>query len=474
MDLDDKITELTLHNGMRWFFVERHTAPTFSGVIQFKVGGVDEVEGQTGLSHLFEHMAFKGTSVIGTRDYQAEKIILDQIDELARQFTLEQRKPVPDQLLLEELYQQLVQLNLEHRQYVIKDEFWQIYNRHGANNLNAGTSKDTTSYLVSLPANRLELWCLMESNRLADPVFREFYSERDVVMEERRLRIDSNPSGKLYEQFLATAYTRHPYRWPTIGWMEDISQVTVEQAQALYRTYYVPGNGVGVLVGDFECAEAIRLVQTYFGQLPAGDLPPEVTVEEPPQTEERRIIVEFDAEPELLIGYHVPTYPHPDDVTIDVISNLLTNGRSSRLYMALVKQQEVATEVNSFRVPGDRYPNVLAINVIPRAPHSPTVIEERVYLEIERLKTEPADAWELQKLKNQLDATLVRGLGSNLGLASRIAYAVHLSGDWHYFKTYRQRLAQVTADEIMRAAQTYLTPQNRTVATLQRPEVTPS
>lgn len=468
MDLEGRVKEVTLDNGMRWFFVERHTSPTFSGVIQFKVGGADEKTGQTGLSHMFEHMAFKGTKLVGTTDYESEKIILDEIEIVANQLTTEQTKDMPDTTLLGGLSQRLIQLRAEHKKHVVKDEFWQIYNRNGAHNLNAGTSKDATTYMVSLPSNRLKLWCLMESNRLADPVFREFYSERDVVMEERRMRTDTNPSGKLYEQFLAAAYTAHSYSWPTVGWMSDISQVTAEEGRELYRTYYVPNNGVGVLVGDFDTDEAVALVEEYFGRLPAGPEPPAVTTSEPEQIGERRITVNFDAESQLMIGYHVPVYPHPDDVVVDVISSVLTTGRTSRLHTALVKEKGYVSEIRSFRVPGDRFPNVFTISAEPRSPHTTEVVEFAIYDEIERLKNEPVSERELQKLKNQLDATLIRGLSSNLGLAWRVAYAVQLSGDWRYFENYRSSLERVTPEDIMRVAQTYLTEQNRTVAILKR------
>jgi len=468
--LEERVSEMTLSNGMRWFFVERHTSPTFSGVIQFKVGGVDEQPGLTGLAHLFEHMAFKGTTLIGTSDYEAEKVILDEIEGVADKLTQEQAKESPDADIVAALSQRLAALRAEHKKYVVKDEFFRIYERNGAVGLNAGTGKDTTTYYVSLPSNRLELYCLMEAQRIADPVFREFYTERDVVLEERRTGIDTNPRGKLYEQFMATAFNAHPYRWPIHGWAPEIGQVTARQARELYRTYYVPSNGVGVLVGDFDTELAKRLVEEYFGRIPPGRNPVVEIPEEPVQVQERRVEVEFDAEPDLLIGYHVPTYPDSDFVAIQVVSSLLSVGRSSRLYKKLVKELEFVTSVGTYTVPGLRYPNVFVIDPIPRTPHTTSEIEEAIYEELERLKAEPVSERELRKVKNQVDASMLWGLSTNLGMAYRIALYEQIYGDWRYYYEFKERLDEVTLADISRVARKYFTEENRTVVILRKPK----
>lgn len=470
--LEGKIEELTLENGMRWYFIEKHTSATFSGVTMFKVGGVDEEIGKTGLSHLFEHMAFKGTEIIGTTDYDAEKVILDQIEVVANALTAEEHSATPDTARIRKLSKELEELRKEHKKYVVKDEFSQIYNKHGASGTNAMTSKDYTAYINSLPANRLELWCQMEAQRIYAPVFREFYSERDVVVEERRMGVETRPRGKLFEQFLASAFIAHPYRWETVGWMSDIRQVTVEDARQLYEKYYVPSNGVGVLVGDFETETAKQLVRKYFDVLPAGPNPPEVITKEPKQEGERRITVEFDSEPLMMIGYHIPTYPHRDNVIMDVISSVLTSGRTSRLHKRLVQQEEMVTRIYSYDTPGDRYDNVFVVFAEPRAPHTLEEIEAVIYEEIQRLKTEPVSQRELQKMKNQIDASMIWRASNNLWFAFGIARSALLFGDWRYYENYRDELVTVTPEDVMEAAKKYLTKSNRTVTTLKRPEVT--
>src|SRR5206468_3280800 len=237
----------------------------------------------------------------------------------------------------------LESLSKKLQELTVKDEFSQILTGNGAVGLNASTSSDLTSYVVALPANRLELWCLLESARLRDPVLREFYSERDVVMEERRMRIDNQPQGKLYEQFLLSSFQAHPYRVPTAGFMTDIAHITRPRAMEFRRAHYLPNNAVGTLVGDIDPAAAESLVRRYFGGIPAGPPPQGPVTAESPQTGERRIVVEFDAEPELMIGFHKAVWPSPDDPLFEVIDSLLTSGRTSRLFRRLVLETQVAS-----------------------------------------------------------------------------------------------------------------------------------
>jgi len=468
--LEGRVTELTLDNGMRWYFVERHGSPTFAGVVQFRVGGVDEGPGESGLAHLFEHMAFKGTTTIGTRDYAAEAPLLARIEETADALAAERAKEAPDAARVDELAAALAALQEEEKKYIVKDEFWEVFGRAGAVNMNAWTSKDLTTYVNALPANRLELWCLMEADRVADPVFREFYVERDVVTEERRMRADTSPGGKLYEEFIAAAFTVHPYRSPILGWPDELVRLRAAQARDFHRRYYSPGNAVGVLVGDFKTRDAEKLVRKYFGRLAAGPPPAPVTAGEPPQLEERRVDVPFDAEPQLLIGYHIPTYPDPDYVPLTVLASLLSSGRSSRLYTRLVKERELATVANAYvGEPGQRYPNLFLVELSTRAPHTAAELEGAFYDELARLATEPPSAFELEKVKNQVDAKFEWDMSSNLGLALTVAYNVQLYGDWRYIDQYRAEIARVTAEDVVRVAARYLTPTNRTVATLLKP-----
>ena len=269
--LEGRVHEVVLANGMRFLLVRRGTAPVFAANLRFRVGSADDRSGETGLAHLFEHMAFKGTSRIGVRDPAREKEILDLLDGAVRDLLAEIDKGASaDPPRIEALRAAVRSLTAQEQALVVEDEFSDILTSNGALGLNAATSADLTSYYVSLPSNRLELWCLLESARLRDPVLRQFYSERDVVMEERRYRIDNQPAGRLYEQLLLTAFSAHPYRGPGLGWMSDLQHLTRPEAEAFRKIYYVPNNAVGALVGNFDPAAAEASLRRYFGPVPAG------------------------------------------------------------------------------------------------------------------------------------------------------------------------------------------------------------
>src|SRR3989442_9229651 len=348
--LEGKVTRITLDNGMRFLVVRRGTAPVFAAELRFRVGSVDDPGGRSGLAHLFEHLAFKGTSTIGTRDARKEAEILDAMDRAAINLMLEKdRGEKADPKRLEALRGDLESLSKKLQELTVKDEFSQILTGNGAVGLNASTSSDLTSYVAALPANRLELWCLLESARLRDPVLREFYSERDVVMEERRMRVDNQPQGKMYEQLLLSAFQAPPYRVPTVGWMSDLEHLTRPQAAEFRRGFYAPNNAVATLVGDIDTAPAGRLVRRYFGDMPAGPQPTGLATAEPAQTGERRTVVEFDAEPELMVAFHKAVWPSPDDPVFAVIDSLLASGRASRLFRRLVLETPLASDGSSMQ-----------------------------------------------------------------------------------------------------------------------------
>jgi predicted Zn-dependent peptidase len=392
---------------------------------------------------------------------------MDDLETVADDLSAETSKPQPDAALVRELSAKLAVLRAEEKKFIKKDEVWEIYTRAGADGTNAWTSKDLTTYHLSLPANRVELFCLVESQRMADPVFREFYTERDVVNEERRTRLDTNPDGKLYERFLEAAFQVHPYRITTFGSSRDLAVLSAAQARAFHETYYVPGNAVGVLVGDFKTREVEETVRKYFEGIPAGSPPPAVTVAEPPPTEERRIEVPFDAEPQVLIGYHIPTFPDADVAPLRVLSAILSGGRSSRLYTRLVKNDGLAVAVDTYcDAPGTRCAGLFIVEPTPRAPHPTAEVEAAIYDELERLKNEPVSPEELAKAKNQMDASLLWRLSDDMGLAMSLATQDRLYGDWRHVIAYRKELRAVTAEDLMRVARKYFQPTNRVVATL--------
>jgi predicted Zn-dependent peptidase len=468
--LDGRVREVTLDNGMRFLLVRRGTAPVFTGILRFRVGSADDPGGRTGLAHMFEHMAFKGTSTIGVRDGAREKPILDALDDTARALLAElDRGAQADPARLDALRAKMKSLQEDERALVVKDEFSEILTSNGGVGLNAGTGTDLTTYYVSLPANRLELWCLLESARLRDPVLREFYTERDVVMEERRYRIDTSPQGKLYEALLLAAYSAHPYRVQGTGWMSDLTRLTRPDAEAFRRAYYVPGNAVAALVGDVDPAGAETLLRRYFGPIPAGPLPPPPATVEPDQEGERRVRVEYDAEPQILIGFHKPAIDSPDDPIYEVLDAVLSTGRTSRLFRHLVTEEQVAAAAYTFEAPGHRFPSLFVVGAVPRAPHGVAEVETAILAELDRLVREPVTEDELHKIRNQVESQSVYELRSSHGLASELSLYEILTGDWRNLERRDAALKAVTAAQIQEIARRTFTARNRTVAVLERP-----
>lgn len=466
-DLEKRVTEHTLSNGLKIIMMERHASPTVSLYMRYKVGAVDEVTGQMGIAHLLEHMLFKGTKRLGTKDYEKEKPLLEKVEQLGEALDREELKGArKDPKKVEELRVQLREIQAEHKKLVESEVYSKYYQQNGGVGFNAATSNDGTVYIINLPSNKLELWANMESDRMENPILREYYTERDVILEERRMRVDNSPEGVLYEQFLATAFIAHPYQAPVIGWASDIRFLSKKATEKFLKTYYAPNNAVVAMVGDIVPADVIALMERYFGHIPAQELPPPFSTREPEQRGERRIEVEFDAEPMLLIGYHRPTLPHKDDYVFDVIHSILSNGRTSRLFKSLVQEKELAVSADTFDAPGSRYPNLFTFSGAPRYPHTAKEVEEAFYEEIEKLKIEPVSKKELQKVLNEIEAHFIHGLGSNSGMASLISYFETIAGDWRYFLRLPEEIAKVTAEDVMRVARQYLVKNNRTVSIL--------
>ncbi len=467
--LADKVQEHRLGNGATVLLVERHDSPTVSAYISFKVGGANETSQERGVAHLLEHMLFKGTKTLGTKDYKSEKKLLQKIKSVGQQIDAMKNLSDVDTQKVHVLRDQLVALQAEHRKLVVKDEFSKIYAENGGVGYNAFTGKDSTTYLINLPSNKLELWAAIESDRLRNAVFREFYTERDVVHEERRRSYESSPGGLMYETLLATAYKVHPYRDPIIGWNSDIENLDPDKIRDFFTKYYTPINMVITLVGDFESQAALDMIDRYFGQLDRGVPVPIVTDKEPQQKGERRAFVNFDAEPQLMIAYHKPTMPHLDDYVFDILMQVLSEGRTSRLYTSLVIEKELVTGVNVFGAPGSRYDNLMVLSLVPRQGHASSEVESAVYEELQRLKTELLSPLEIDRARQQIMTSILRGLKGNSGLA-RMLSSYQTLGDWRYLVNYEEQLNQVTAQEIMAVAQRYLHVDNRTVVTLRRGE----
>ncbi|TKS58310.1 MAG: peptidase M16 [Nitrospira sp.] len=473
--LAERVIEHKLANGLTVLMVERHQIPVVSINITFAVGGINEQVGQTGLAHFYEHMAFKGTRTVGTKDYEKEKPILEELARVGTELEQRQRDltkksggaTTEEQAAIESLQKRVTELQTQASQYVVGNEMALLYQRHGGVGLNASTGKDLTRYTISLPANRLLLWAAIESDRMANPVLREFYKERGVVMEERRLRNDDSPNGLLFETFTSAAFRAHGYGVPTIGWGSDILSLTPAETETFFKTHYGPNRATIALVGDFNPKEVIALIEHTFGKIPAAPASPLPATVEPEQRGERRVEVEFDAEPSIVIGYHKPGLGHPDDDVFDVIDAVLTDGLTSRLHQKLVREKHLAASVNSdANYPGVRAPNLFILTATPLAPNTTAEVEAAIYEELERLKREPVSPKELEKVINNLDADLVRALRSNNGLASQLALYQTVAGDWRYVLKSRDKVAAVTAADVQRVAAQYFTKSNRTVGVL--------
>jgi predicted Zn-dependent peptidase len=463
------VKEYVLKNGLKLLMLEKHDVPIVCVRINYKVGSVDERPGITGVSHLFEHMMFKGTKMFGTRNYTAEKSLLEKEDDLVVKVSAEKtHTKTTDKKKIESLEKELDEVRKKLRDLVVKDEVFSLYLRHGASGLNAATSTDGTYYFCDLPANKLELWAFIESDRMKNLVLREFYSERDVVMEERRLRTENSPFGLLIEQLNAVTFIAHPYRWPTIGWRSDVQNITKAETAEYFKRYYAPNNAVIVMVGDFNPDDAIKLVEKYFSDIPSQPAPPAVKTVEPEQKGERRVEIEFESNPYIAISYHIPAVGHPDLYALDVLSSLLSDGRTSRLYKSMIEDKRIAVMAHAYDEIS-KYPDTFTFLAAPRAPHTVAEVESAIYEEIEKLKNAPPSDWELQKIKNQLEADFIRDLNSASGLANEIGHFEVLS-DWRYINTFLDKVAQVTAEDVMRVAMKYFTKNNRTVAILVKKE----
>jgi predicted Zn-dependent peptidase len=466
---EKRTTVRTLDNGLTVIVMERPEAPVFSFVTVVNTGSTREVPGITGLAHMFEHMAFKGTDRVGTTDYAAEKLATEKVEQAYQAYDTARRQPTGrDDAKVAQLEKAWKDAADAAGKYVVPNEFTKIVDRAGAADVNAYTNTDVTAYFYSMPSNRLELWAYLESERFLHPVFREFYKERDVVTEERRMRTESRPIGRLLEQFVATAFTAHPYGSPVVGWPSDLKTFSATDADAFYKKYYVPSNMVVALVGDLKAAEVMPVVEKYLGRLPKAPKPEPLRTEEPPQTAEKTVVLHDKSQPVYVEGYHRPSGTDPDDAVFSVIQQILTAGRTSRMYRALVRDQKVAVQASGFNgFPGDKYPNLFVILGIPAKGHTATEVGAAIHPQLERLKNEDVTAEELQSVKTRAKAELLRELDSNDGLAEQLALAQTTAGDWRDLFRGIERIDKVTAADIRRVAQATFVPNNRTVAMIE-------
>jgi predicted Zn-dependent peptidase len=477
------VTERTLPNGMRVLLVERHEEPSIACGWVARVGSADERPSITGIAHLFEHMMFKGTKTIGTRDAKRDaelNALQDQtVAQLRKELDLLREKlrrgeiadlndPKVRSPRHQELLNTLGKLVEEQRALIVKDELPKIYTQAGATGLNANTTQDRTFFHITVPANKLELWAWLEADRIRNAVFREFYSERDVVLEERRQSVEATPTGKLLEALNAMIWQAHPYSWPVLGWPSDIASVTRDQADQFFSSYYAPNNITAILVGDFKTEEAYAMLTRYFGGIPANPkTPPKVTTLEPPQTAEQRLTATADAMPMVTAAYKVVPSVHRDAAALDVLGAIL-NGQSGRLSRELVHRKHVAvsTEANDRT---QKFGGVFYLSGVPAPGHTPEEVESLLYQEVERIKSDGITNQELQKVKNQVQAETYARMEYNEMLR-------YLLAEGEAVGTYRDvldapvRLQAVTREDVQRVARQYLVAENRNTMIIHRKE----
>jgi len=466
---EKRTTVKKLDNGLTVVICERPEAPVFSFFTHVDAGSVQDPLGETGLAHMFEHMAFKGTDKIGTTNYSAEKVALEKVEQTYAAYIAERDKPVGrDEQKLKDMEKAWKDAVAEGNKYVKPNEFPQIVEINGGEDLNANTSDDETNYFYSFPENRLELWAYLESERFLHPVMREFYKERNVVIEERRMRVDSNPIGRLLEQFTTAAFQAHPYHRPTIGWMSDLNSFSAIDAKQFFDKYYIPSNMVVTVVGDVKASETLPIVEKYFGRIPSRPKPDERTTTEPPQNAERRVVLQEMSQPLYLEGYHRPDYRSPDDAVYDAIADLMSNGRTSRLYRALVRDKKIAADSAGFTgLPGNKYPHLFAFYAFPLPGHKPEEMADAIHIEIEKLKKEDISDEELKMIKTRAKANLIRSLGSNEGLANNLALYQARYDDWRELFRSVDRIDKVSKADIRRVANQTFFPTNRTVGIIE-------
>ena len=477
--------EVVLDNGLILLLVERHEQPTVACGAFYDVGSVNDPRGRSGIAHLFEHMLFKGTKIIGTSDYEAERAYIERQDALRAKMIAEMNRIrlmkrrgqiddvlnpddwTPEYTALKGQYDELVEAQ---RVYVKNNEFANLYSANGGARLNAGTMADLTMYFVQLPSNKLELFFWLESDRMINGVMREFYVERENVREERRLGVESTPTGRFEEAFEALFWQSHPYGVPVLGWASEVESITRDDVREFYRIYYSPNNVRVVLIGDFDTDKVVEQAKRYFGRIPRSAKPPApVITEEPTPIAERRFYAEAETNPRVRMRYHAVAMGHPDEAALDLLQGLLS-GKTGRLYKRLVTEEEVALGEPRARNGSRKYAGYFEINVTVKEDRTPEEVEQFVLEEIDKLRVGEITEHELQKVKNQVLAYSVRRLKSNVGLMFQLGI-YDTWYDWTYINEAPERVLRVTADDVRRVVKKYFDPKTRTVAVYRTKEV---
>lgn len=463
--LKNNVLHRRLGNGINVIALNRGYSPTVALIISFMVGSADESYETMGAAHMLEHMLFKGTDKIGTKDFNSEKQILDQIEKIGE--SLDRLKMAnPNDKRIHGLEKELKKLQEAESKFIVSSPYDKMYTSIGGVGFNASTSRDMTSYFIELPSGKLEVWAQIESERLKNPVMREYYQERKAVIEERLMRYDSRGIESLFEKFIAVAMLAQPYRHPTIGWASNIKYLSIKDVKEFYRSNYIPSRMTITVVGKQNPEETFTLIEKYFGSIEKREEKRDISIKEPGPSGERRCEVNFDSNPFLIIGWNKPAFPSRDDYICEIIAGVLADGKTSRLYKSLVLDKKIAASVDAGNgYPGSRYDNLFLIEAAPRQPHSPSELEDAIYDEINRLKFDISES-EISRVVNRTESSMIFDLESNKGISHMISYYQTVFGDWSYVLKYLPEIKSVTANEVKTALNKYFTRENRTVGIL--------
>lgn len=468
--IKDNVSEFTLSNGLKFILLEDHSVPIATFLTYVNVGGSDERIGIWGISHFLEHMAFKGTSEVGTNNIKAERMIMAKMDTLFDQLLAEKNSLHPDQEKIKKMETELEKLKEEATQYAV-DEFGNIIKQNGGVGLNAFTSKDATVYFISLPSNRIELWAYLESSRFTDPVFREFYKERNVIMEERRMGVENRPTGKLIEELIAIAFKDHPYHFNGIGPMSNLDNITRAEMYAYFKANYTAKNMVIGVAGDIYPDQLKKMAQKYFSKLNPGRKNPRVFTKEPKQAGEKTVTIYEDSQPWLIIGYHCPSILHEDFIKFSVLDRILTSGRSSRLNKQMVIKDKSALNIFSRAgFPGDKYPCLYLLGALPNSGHTTDKLLEAIDSEIEKIKEHSITQEELDSAKTRVKVIEIRRMQSNVGLLLNMLGSEMKLGSWEKAFDDLQAVEKITVNDIQELVKKYLTRNNRSIARIEKEE----
>ena len=470
--LESQVQEFQLENGLTFLLVNRPQAPVFSFQTVVNAGAANDALGTTGIAHMMEHMAFKGTELIGTTDVKAERRAMEEEEAAWKALLVERRKGArADSARLAALETAFEEAKEKAESYADKNAFGRLVEENGAQGLNAFTAADITAYQYSMPSNRLELWALLEGSRMAFPVFREFYTERDVVFEERRLRVESSPTGRLFNEFLHVAYIAHPYGIGGIGYASDLTSFTRTEGTEFYREHYVGPNMAVAVVGDVKLEDLRKQAEKYWADVPAGPMPDGIDTVEPEQSSERRILQEDPSQPVIIVGWHIPAATDPDFRSYEALASCIGGGDYARLQKRLVKEKKIAVQAQAFAgLPGSKYPSMLGMFVVPAAGQDPLEVEKEIYALLDEIRTtapitqEEVDGW---KVRDR--AQTIAACEDNADLALQLASYEMIFGDWRQFFRQAERAEAMTAEQVMSAMEKSLHSQNRTVGMIVNP-----